>query len=50
MQMVGKSIGNMHMRKIECASWTHHLNPNIAFNNKHYRLYTKYKHVYLNYK
>ena len=47
MQMVGKSIGNMHTKKIE---YTHthalmHLTPHIVFNNKHYWPYTKYKNI-----
>ena len=50
MQMTGKSIVNMHMRKLNVHLCTHHLNAHIAFNNKYCWLYTKYKHIYLHYK
>ena len=49
MQMVGKMIGNTHVRELsEMHSYiyaTKHSDPHMVFNNKHYWPYTRYKNI-----
>ena len=51
MQMVGKTVGETHVRKLSENALIHSTsNPHMVFKNKHYWPNTKYKNIYLNYK